>query len=412
MTNSIRTIAVDLTPITQGGENGGAKIFVLELLRRLADIAPQTHFILLTHAASHQELAGLDCQNIQRLLVIRPTAKSYFLSQLSGIAGHMLSRLPVRMRDAIYKYKSILKHRGADALLKGIGAELLFCPFTAPTYYDPSIPIVCVIYDLQYKTYPEFFGAEDLAHRDRSFLGACRRATVLTAISEYARKSAIAHGSLDPTRIRTIRLRMAQRFPARLDEDTEVLQRLCITPKQYLLYPANFWRHKNHEVLLTAFGMACRNGLAPEIKLVCPGTPGSRQQSLIRAAHAMGLGERILFPGYLATVELGVVLANCAGLIFPSLYEGFGLPVIEAMAAGVPVACSNTTALPEVVTDAAVLFDPHMPAEIAQAMVLIVKDKALRTQLIQAGYRRATEFADPTLMAAEYWELFQSAVAH
>jgi glycosyltransferase involved in cell wall biosynthesis len=290
-------------------------------------------------------------------------------------------------------------------------ADLLFCPFTATTYFEPGIPTVCTIYDLQYKTYPEFFAAEDVAHRDRTFIEACRHATALTAISDYSRDSAVAHGNLDPERIRTIHLRMAQRISHEAEHDKAVLSFLGLTPQRYLIYPANFWKHKNHEMLLTAFGMACHERLAADIKLVCTGAPGVRQVWLMSAAHNMNLADRVLFPGHLPNAELAALMANCSGVVFPSLYEGFGLPVIEAMAAGVPVACSNATSLPEVAADAAIFFDPRIPTQIAQAMASLVEDEALRARLIQAGQQRATEFSDVERMAGEYWDLFQYALA-
>jgi hypothetical protein len=124
----------------------------------------------------------------------------------------------------------------------------------------------------------------------------------------------------------------------------------------------------------------------------------------------MNLGDRILFPGYLPNTELAVLVANCAGMIFPSLYEGFGLPVIEAMAAGVPVACSNTASLPEVTADAAILFDPRIPTQIAQAMISLVDNQTLRIQLINAGRLRAAEFCDSERMTTEYLQLFRYAM--
>lgn len=413
--SSLSTIAVDLTPVLPGGENGGAKIFVLELLRRLAEMAPQAHFVLLTQAASHDELATLDRPNMRRQMVVGPTENNALRPRLKVLASRLLPHLPGQVRRLLgrvaYKVNAALKRgRSSRTLLRDIGADLLFCPFTAPTYFEPGIPTVCTIYDLQYKTHPEFFAAEDVAHRNQTFIEACRRATALIAISEYSRDSAIAHGSLDPTRIRTIYLRMAQRIAQRVGNDSGVLTRYGLTPQRYLIYPANFWRHKNHEMLLTAFGMACHGGLAADIKLVCTGAPGARRDWLLNAARTMNLGERILFPGYLPNEELAVLMANCTGVVFPSLYEGFGLPVIEAMAAGVPVACSNTTSLPEVAADAAIVFDPRIPSQIAQAMISLVENEVLRARLIRAGQQRAAEFADTERMAREYWELFQHAL--
>jgi hypothetical protein len=163
-------------------------------------------------------------------------------------------------------------------------------------------------------------------------------------------------------------------------------------------------------MLLTAFGIARHEGLKAAVKLVCTGSPGVQQEWLISAARTMNLGDQVLFPGYLSDAEMAVLMKNCCGVVFPSLYEGFGLPVIEAMAASVPVACSNTTALPEVAAGAAILFDPRVPTQIVQAMIALVENEALRVQLIQAGQKRAVEFSDGNQMAREYWELFQHAV--
>lgn len=416
MNKQLSTIAVDLTPVLPGGENGGAKIFVLELLRRLAKMAPNTQFVLLTQAASHEELAIMDRPNMRRLMVVGPVITNSLRPRLVSLASRILPHLPVRLRGVFsrlgYRLNTALKRSGSGSLLHDMSIDLLFCPFTAPTYYEPGIPTVCTIYDLQYKTYPEFFAAEDVAHRERTFIEACRRATVLTAISDYSRDSAIAHGSLDPARIRTIHLRMAQRIAPGAENDRAVLDRLGLSPQRYLVYPANFWKHKNHEMLLTAFGMACHEGLPADIKLVCTGAPGARQAWLMSAARTMSLADRILFPGYLPNAELAALMADCTGVLFPSLYEGFGLPVIEAMAAGVPVACSNTTSLPEVAADAAILFDPRVPTQMAQAMISLVEDEALRARLIQDGLQRAAEFSDSERMAREYWELFQYALAN
>lgn len=410
----LRTIAVDLTPILPGGENGGAKIFVLELLRRLANMAPQTQFILLTQAASHKELATLDRPNMRRQLVAGTVLTNSLRSRLMSLVSRIFSHLPLRLRSALSRLGQLLdtlrRRESSGSLLRDLHVDLLYCPFTAPTYFELGIPAVCTIYDLQHKTYPQFFDAAEVAHRDHIFAVACRRATALTAISEYSRDSAIVHGRLDPTRIRTIHLRMAQRIAPSAKHDKGILNRLGLTPQRYLIYPANFWKHKNHEMLLTAFGMACHGGLAADIKLVCTGAPGARQEWLISAAHSMKLGDRILFPGYLPNTELAALMTNCRGVMFPSLYEGFGLPVIEAMAAGVPVACSNTTSLPEVAADAAILFDPRVPTQIAKAIISLVEDEPLRAHLIETGQLRAAVFSDSKRMASEYWQLFEYAL--
>jgi len=412
-TNQLRTIVVDLTPVLPGGENGGAKVFVLELLRRLAELAPQTQFVLLTQAAAHEELAALDSANVRRLMILDPSRPPAVRSLGTRIFSRVLAHLPERLRRVAgrlgYSLLTLSKRSGWRSQLRDLNVDLLFCPFTAPTYFEPNVPTVSVIYDLQYKAYPEFFAAEDVAHRDRTFAEAARKSTTLVAISDFSRDAAIAEGKLDPAHIKTIHLHISQHSLRNAARDDTVLDRLQLVAAKYLIYPANFWKHKNHEMLLTAFGLARRSGLADDIRLVCTGAPGARQQWLKQAARGLCLENHVLFPGYLANAELLALMTNSCGVIFPSLYEGFGLPIVEAMATGVPVACSNVTSLPEVAGDAAVLFNPRVPEDIAQAILSIAQDKELTARLVQAGNLRAAEFSNSQLMAHEYWEIFEQA---
>jgi glycosyltransferase involved in cell wall biosynthesis len=406
------TIAVDLTPLLPGADNGGAKIFVLELLRRLAELHPDTQFVLLTQRASHQELAVLDRKNVRRLVVTEPAAQNPLWWHLQRA-----SRLIPSATRVVGKLRRVLERRRPRTLLRNLNANLLFCPFTAPIYFEPGIPTVCTIYDLQYKAYPQFFTPEEVAQRDRTFREACLRATVLVAISEHSRGVAMAQGRIDPASIRTIHLRMAQRTPSNAIQSAAtppaaLLATLGLQRQRYVIYPANFWRHKNHEMLLTAFAIACRSGLPADLKLVCTGAPGPRQRWLESAADRMMLGNRVLFPGFLSDADFSTLMASSLAVVYPSLYEGFGLPVIEAMAAGVPVACSRTTSLPEVAGNAALFFNPCVPTEIVQAMVSLAGDDHLREKLIEAGKQRAVEFSDPQRMARSYWEIFQHALAN
>ncbi len=405
------TICIDVTAVLPGGENGGAKPFVLELISGLARMAPKAEFVLLTRASSHQELATLDRGNLRRVTLVGAPDPGAGIDDARSRSGTLGSRLPgvVRRRFAqgAYHVSRRLKRLGRRRILSRIGADLLFCPFTAPVFSVRNVPTVCTIYDLQFADYPQFFEPEDRAHRRGAFVDACGRAAMLVAISDCTRASAIACGRLAPDRITTIALRMKQRPPPSATRAAEVLDRLGLVARNYLLYPANFWRHKNHEMLLAAFGMACARGLPPDTMLVCTGVPGARRDFVRSAAAAFGLAHRVAFPGYLGDGEFTTVLASAGGLIFPSLYEGFGMPVVEAMAAGVPVACSDATSLPEVAGDAALLFDPRRPDAIAQALLDLVLDHPLRLRLIEAGYRRAVHFSDADRMILEYLGVFE-----
>ena len=269
------------------------------------------------------------------------------------------------------------------------------------------MPTVCTLYDLQFDAYPQFFTPMEAGLRRAAFLDACENATALAAISSFTRERAIELAHLDSQRIEAVPLRLARRGVA----DPSVAARFGVAPGRFLLYPANFWKHKNHEMLLTAFAVARRSGLAPDMALVCTGAPGARGPELERAARSLGLGDSVRFPGYVDDAAIASLMAQCTALVFPSLYEGFGLPVADAMANGVPVACSDIPALREVAGDAARYFDPSVPAQVSDAIIAITQDAGLRARLVAAGKTRAPEYAAVDRMAGDYWQLFQRARA-
>ncbi|MFH1341673.1 MAG: hypothetical protein ABIL01_10775, partial [Pseudomonadota bacterium] len=196
--HQLRIIAVDLTPVLPGGENGGAKVFVLELLRRLAELAPQTQFVLLTQASAHEELASLDRPNVRRLMILGQATPNNERSRAELFLSRLFRHLPVRWQSIAGKVGhtilSASKRSESTNLLRSLNADLLFCPFTAPTYSEPTTPAVSVIYDLQYKAYPEFFTPEEVIERGRTFVAACKRSAMLTAISDFSRREAIEQG--------------------------------------------------------------------------------------------------------------------------------------------------------------------------------------------------------------------------
>lgn len=417
-----RTVVVDVTPVLPGGANGGAKHFVLELLGGLAAAEPGARFVLLTHASSHEELSVLDGPNVRRVLAVgAPASEGSGQAARPGMArglrslyGRGYPLLPAMARRGVarlaYQANGWLKRGRGSGVATRLGADVLFCPFTAPTFHERGIPTLCTVYDLQFATYPQFFDDADFAYRRSVMLDAARKATMLAAISDFTRDAAIEYTGIEHARIETVYLRMAGRFAHVGADQSRPLSELGLEPGGYLLYPANFWRHKQHEMLLTAFGMACRSGLPSGVRLVLTGAPGARQEFLAGAARALGLGGRVIFPGYLDDAELAVLLEHAHGLVFPSLYEGFGLPVLEAMAAGVPVACSNSTALAEIAADAAFLFDPRKPAAVSRALLSLAMDGAVREDLVVRGRDRARAFSDRERMIADYRRLLAQVI--
>ncbi len=402
------TIAVDLTPLLPGGANGGAKRFVLALLQEMKRESPGSRFILLTQAASHADLAFLDGPNVERRMVLGASTASG-RGGLFATASRLLAFTPAPVRRAAarlgYRLNESLKRRGALPALRAARPDLLFCPFTAPALRLPGVPTVCTVHDLQYRAHPEFFSVEEATLRELAVRDACRHANAIAAISEHTRREVIGEG-VDAARVTTIAHRLARSVG-----DAALPGRLALAPRGYFLYPANPWPHKNHEALLAAFAVATRGGLDPALLLVCTGELGARTGDLARLAGTFGIADRVRFAGYVDDDELDAITANALALIFPSLYEGFGLPVIEAMAAGVPVACSAVAALEETAGEAALLFDPRSTEEIARVLVRLGRDAELRRSMSQRGRERAAQFLDAGRMAREYLALFERAAA-
>ncbi|MDQ5884608.1 MAG: hypothetical protein QG556_948, partial [Pseudomonadota bacterium] len=286
--------------------------------------------------------------------------------------------------------------------------DLLFCPFTEPVFHQKNIPTVAIIYDLQYLTYPSFFEFEDLLNRKYTMQHACQKSTALVAISEYSRKRTLETQNISEEKIKTIPICLSQRLDNCLMSDN-IFKKYHLQSQKYFIYPANFWKHKNHEMLILAFQLFLEK-VDEDFKLVLTGAPCERQGFLKEVVYRKNLESSILFLDYVSNDELALLMKNSLALVFPSLYEGFGMPVVEAMALGVPVLSSNTTSLPEVAGSAALLFDPKDLDSIVNAFLSMLRDTSLRTSMIEKGYQQAHQFSNVERMAYEYLELFKQLI--
>lgn len=427
-------VAIDLTPVLPGGENGGAKIMTLELIKNLARQHLQDEFIVLTLTKNHQELSCLDAPNVKRVCMDaqqephKEWGKFFFRwykTKIRRICIFLskkcfLNLLPSQLRS---KYEKKIKKIDIQLFsdIRDIAKlveikdlckiDLLFCPFTAPFYHQLGIPLVSVIYDLQYQQYPGFFTQEDRYHRDQHFKKACEYATRLVCISNFVRKTVLESSDFPAEKVDTIYISLAQRLPIVVPSKSKsILRRFGLVEKQFLLFPANFWRHKNHKMLFTAFAMYRHQFPGAALKLVCTGAPGERLNFWKNAITIMKLENEVIFPGYLNDVEFSMLMQSCLAVIFPSLYEGFGMPILEAMVNSKPVLCSNSTSLPEIAGDAAIFFDPRKPEDIMRVMHELEINPKLVEQCIQSGKERISFFGTAEAMAQQYWQVFQAAM--
>lgn len=170
--------------------------------------------------------------------------------------------------------------------------------------------------------------------------------------------------------------------------EAELRDRLFLGGEPILLSPSARRAHKNLARLLEAFAR-----LEPGPTLVLPGYTTGAEDELERRARELGIAGRVHFAGWVSDADMEGLYAHARALVLPSLAEGFGLPVLEAMRHGLPVACADRTSLPEIAGDAAVLFDPESVEAIAQALRRVLDDAAERARLAEAGRRRAAEFS-------------------
>jgi glycosyltransferase involved in cell wall biosynthesis len=248
---------------------------------------------------------------------------------------------------------------------------------------------VVTVHDLIYARFPE-------AHagiRDKGMKvlvpRAVRRSDRVIADSRSTRDDLVELLGVQPDRIDVVPLGLGGVQRTAPMDEREVRAHFDLGERRVLLSLSAKRPHKN---LLALIGALARIPAEERPVLVLPGYPTAHEQELCERARSLGVGGDVRFPAWVSHEQLEGLWALAEAFVFPSLYEGFGLPVLEAMARGVPAACSDASSLPEVAGDAALLFDPHDETAIAEALRRLLDDDALREQLCARGLARVTEF--------------------
>jgi glycosyltransferase involved in cell wall biosynthesis len=262
-----------------------------------------------------------------------------------------------------------------------LGLDVMLNPgFTAPLL--SPCPQVTVFHDLQHKRHPEYFRWFDLPFWQFFLFWAAQVSRLVLADSDATRDDLQGFYRLPDSKIRVVPLGVDPVF-------FEIARRRA--PERFLLAVSTLHPHKNLDGLLRAFAVFRREH--PDFRLVVCGIHGFFTGPLHDLRDQLGLRDAVEFPGWIPREKLHDVYARAWGFVYPSFFEGFGLPVLEALAAGVPTACSNIQPLSGIAGDAAVQFDPSHPQAMAAAMLRIADDEDLRARLVEAGPRRAGEFS-------------------
>ena len=257
--------------------------------------------------------------------------------------------------------------------------------------YVTGVPTLLTLYDLIPIHFPEHSTLKArLLFRWATAL-ALRVAKHTIAISEATRRDFLAHFSLKPERITAIPLAADPAFTPQPPDVIAALRRRYRLPEKFLLYLGSNKPHKNLVRLIEAW--ATVQAEAPDVTLVIAGAWLPQHPQPRQRAQALGIDDRVCWLGPLPGADLPALYTAADAFVFPSLYEGFGLPVIEALACGTPVACANTSSLAEVAGDAAVLFDPMQVDAIVDALRRLLGDAGLRADLRRRGLAQAATFS-------------------
>ncbi len=320
------------------GVSGGSETYARELVRALGRVGRHEYRVYLPSVAADVE--GLPHEVVHEYRAARSMpGRIRAMTQAAVFGGRIRRRF--RTLDAL--------HFPLSVMIPGV----------------ERVPAVTTVLDIQHEFLPQFFSRAELAYRRRVYGWSIRRSRLLITISHHAAETVVERLGVPAERVRPIHLGL----------DHEIFRPGEEPRGAFLLYPARAWPHKNHARLFEAFGELRRSH--PDLELVL-------------TAHDGAVPEGVRSLGRISREELVRLYRTAAALVFPSLYEGFGQPPLEAMACGCPVACSNVASLPEVVDGAARLFDPTS----VEAMVSAVDDVLANADDWRSrGLARASEFS-------------------
>jgi glycosyltransferase involved in cell wall biosynthesis len=356
---------------------GGIETYVRQLLPALLELRPDLRVSMFVNPLGHQLISSEQWSTGVELVTHR----------------HLGIRGTRALGEALLLDRAARK-RGCDLLLS--------VALTAPL--RPTVPSVVMVADVTWLREPDAVPRKTRALWRTLVIPAARRARRLIAISEAARAEIAEDFRVPLDRIDVTPLGPGSDPPVEATDADELRDRLGLGNGPVILAVSAFLAHKNVGRLVDA--LPSIREAVPDATLVLPGNRTQLRDDLAVRAEALEVGEAVVFPDWVDSPDLEGLYRTAACFVLPSLREGFGLPVLEAMRRGVPVACSCTSAVPEVAGDAALLFDPERHETIAKAVTAILRDADLAADLAERGRRRAALFtwrrtAEQTLSSFE-----------
>ena len=319
------------------------------------------------------------------ILEIRPPAGRFSLSIVRKYPKVASFMSPWIMRF-------LEKKNPFDHLLRKLRIDLVHLPFQEG--FKTELPYIYHPHDLQHCHHPEFFSRQQLLRRDSHWFGLAKNASLVISETHHVSADLRKFWKIEDERIEIL----PSPPPIRVASSRK------LTTDRYLLYPAAFWLHKNHSRLIDA--ISCLNSQGIFVNLVFTGAKLGEYEVLRNKVLDAGLIDQIIFKGHLSDENFMDLFENATGIIVPTLFESYSLPIWEAMRLGIPVACSNIDALPDQVGEAGLLFDPLNVESISNAVGKIWSDSELRQTLSSASKKR-TEFLNPEFFANAFCALYR-----
>jgi glycosyltransferase involved in cell wall biosynthesis len=290
-----------------------------------------------------------------------------------------------------HSVRSLSQQWAVRADLHRAGVSLYHSPFYLMPYW-PGLPVVVTFYDLIPLLYPRYFTLFQRTVYRFGHALALRRASHAIAISESTKKDLIDEFEIPRAAVSVISLAAGAQFVRVSLERIEAVRAAYGLPERYVLYVGANKPHKNLPRLVESWAMLVRDGRIPGVHLVIAGPWDLRYPEAKAIAAQEGLAGKVIFVGEVPEKDLPALYSGAMLSVLPSQYEGFGLPVLEAMACGTPVLCSTVSSLPEVAGDAAAFCDPGDTSDMAEKLALLLSDRERLGELAEKGIRRAATF--------------------
>jgi glycosyltransferase involved in cell wall biosynthesis len=374
-------IGVDIISLASGTVSG-VEQYALQILKRMVAENPNDEFVVFAIDHYFRDFGD----KLDKIL----NGPGKFLLEAKNVTVKKLPwpKIPLSLHFA-WKVLGLPK---VDKFLGGI--EVMFQPAPLLLPLSAKTPRVVTFHDLAPAIYPQFWTLTSrLWHWQMNYPVRAREASKIIAVSENTKKDLIRFYGVDPEKITVVYEGVSEELlqPISESEVAAVKQKFNL-PDEFLFYIGSIEPRKNVIAAVRALKCLKDKGF-DKMKLVLAGSKAWKESEVWREIENLHLKNEVLFLGLVEEREKAALFRLALGFIFPSLYEGFGLPVLEAMAAGCPVITSQSSSLPEVTLDAALLIDPFDQGSINQAVLDLVSNENLRAELKAKGLKRAAYFS-------------------